>query len=176
MEIRPAAAADARGIAVVHVRTWQAAYAHALPAELLRSLSVDRREQGWREMIEGGESVLVEVVDERIVGFVAFGPARDEQGVGEVYAIYVQPEVWGTGAGRRLMLAALSQLRERGFDEAVLWVLEDNPRARRFYEAGGWIHDGGHKVEPIGELEAHEVRYRFDLSQPGPGPNGGTHP
>jgi ribosomal protein S18 acetylase RimI-like enzyme len=36
------------------------------------------------------------------------------------------------------MHAAVEQLSADGYPEAVLWVLEDNPRARRFYEREGW--------------------------------------
>jgi GNAT superfamily N-acetyltransferase len=127
-------------------------------------------------MIERGENVLAAVADRRIIGFAAFGPARDEQGAGEIYAIYVEPEAWDTGTGRALMLASLSELRGQGFGEVLLWVLEDNLRARHFYEAGGWIHDGGRKVEPIGEVEAHEVRYRLDLPRHDPGSDSGARP
>ena len=39
MEIRRASVSDAAGIAEVHVRTWQAAYAHAFGAERLAGIS-----------------------------------------------------------------------------------------------------------------------------------------
>jgi hypothetical protein len=39
-------------------------------------------------------------------------------------------------------------------------VLEDNPRARRFYERAGWALDGGRKAEPRWGVRAPEVRYR----------------
>ncbi len=53
---------------------------------------------------------------------------------------------WGTGAGRLLMSAFVERLRESGFEDATLWVLDDNPRARRFYEAAGWTLDGGSRT------------------------------
>jgi hypothetical protein len=59
------------------------------------------------------------------------------------------------------MASGVEWLRER-WDEAVLWVAEENPRARRFYEHGGWALDGGRKVDEVapGALVA-EVRYRL---------------
>ena len=45
MIIRDAELRDARGIAEVHVRSWQAAYAGIVPDEDLAQLSVDEREQ-----------------------------------------------------------------------------------------------------------------------------------
>ena len=63
-----------------------------------------------------------------------------------------------------MMERSLVQLRAAGFDEATLWVHADNPRARRFYEAGGWVFDGAEKdVESFDGILAKEVRYRITL-------------
>jgi ribosomal protein S18 acetylase RimI-like enzyme len=61
------------------------------------------------------------------------------------------------------MRETLARLRSHGFEEAVLWVLEDNPRTRRFYEQAGWRLDGGSKEETWLDLDVREVRYRIDL-------------
>src|SRR5262249_15139516 len=148
--VRRAASADAREIARVHVETGRHAYAHGFPAEYLAGLSVDGRAAlAERLLSENAGTILVAEVDGRIVGFASGGPSRDndaEAAPGEVYAIYVEPSAWGTGAGRRLLERLEAALRGIGLDEATLWVLEDNPRARRFYEAAGWRYDGGREV------------------------------
>ena len=61
------------------------------------------------------------------------------------------------------MRRALELLRERGYEEAVLWVLDDNPRARRFYEAGGWRLDGARRRGEHLGVRTEEVRYRIDV-------------
>jgi RimJ/RimL family protein N-acetyltransferase len=54
-------------------------------------------------------------------------------------------------------------LRSEGFGEAILWVLEDNPRTRRFYELAGWRAEGGSKDgEWLGTF-VRELRYRISL-------------
>ena len=75
MTVRAARPEDARGIADVHVRTWQAAYRHAFPAEVLDGLSVDERESGWLERLEAGMDIWVAGDGEAIVGFAAAGPS-----------------------------------------------------------------------------------------------------
>src|SRR5690606_41064361 len=65
-----------------------------------------------------------------------------DENVGEVTAIYLRQAHWGRGIGRRLFAAVVDRLREAGFEEAILWVLDTNARARRFYEAAGWEADG----------------------------------
>jgi len=72
-----------------------------------------------------------------ILGFVAVGASRDPGTDGELFAIYVHPEHWGTGVGRALIEAGEAELRRLGHQDAILWVLDDNPRARRFYELAG---------------------------------------
>jgi GNAT superfamily N-acetyltransferase len=80
-----------------------------------------------------------------------------------VTSVYVRPDTWGAGAGRALMAAALEALRGQGFRDATLWVLRDNPRARRFYAAAGWAEDGATRDDVVGGASVTEVRYRRPL-------------
>jgi ribosomal protein S18 acetylase RimI-like enzyme len=174
---------DADAVAIVHVRSWQAAYRGLLPDELLDGLSVARRAAMWRSIVENdrpGDSVLVlEDADESpgehgpgaLAGFAHVCAARDDDvaaGTGEVSAIYLLPTTWGRGWGRALMEACLRELSGHGYTEAVLWVLDTNARARHFYEAAGWTCDGSEKSERIGGDGSRgatitETRYRRAL-------------
>jgi len=158
--VRPARREDAAAIADIHVRTWQAAYEHVFGAERLAGVG-DRRTQ-WEERLANpppGRQVFVSEDDGRVTGFVSVGDSRDEPGKGELFAIYVLPVAWGSGAGSALMATALEALR--AYPSATLWVLEDNPRARRFYAREGWILDGGRRDEEILGVTVTEVRYRI---------------
>jgi len=57
---------------------------------------------------------------------------------------------------------AVAALREAGVETARLWVLEENARARRFYEKRGWRPDGSTRVVeyPPNPLD---VGYSLDL-------------
>lgn len=168
--VRDATAEDAAAIALVRVRSWQTAYAHAFPAERLGGMSddtgLDWLERAIAEPYPHMHTLVAEVGD-AVVGFANLGAARDaEPGTGELFAIYVLPDAWGGGAGRALMAETLARLRAEGFTEAILWVLEDNPRTRRFYELAGWKLDGGVKDEEwLGTL-VRELRYRIALGSP----------
>jgi GNAT superfamily N-acetyltransferase len=158
--VRPARREDAAAIADVHVRTWQAAYEDVFGAERLAGIG-DRRAQweSWLADPRTGWSVFVADESGRLLGFASMGPSRDEPGKGELFAIYVLPDAWGSGAGSALMASALEALR--GYSSATLWVLEDNPRARRFYEREGWILEGGRRDEEFLGMTVAEVRYRI---------------
>jgi ribosomal protein S18 acetylase RimI-like enzyme len=138
----------------------RAAYAEH---EILANLPFEQRRERWLGYLERGERLLVAEDDGAVVAFAAIGPSRDEAGVGEVYAIYADPEAWGRGIGRRLFDAAAAELREAGFAEATLWVLATNERARRFYERAGWQTDGAEKLDERLPAVA-QVRYRRALS------------
>jgi ribosomal protein S18 acetylase RimI-like enzyme len=169
VSIRPAQPRDAAAIAQIHVRTWQTAYRGQLPDTYLTSLDaeLDQRTARWELSIANAASrrqhQLVAQVGDRVVGFVTFGPSEDEPvdpHVGQIYAIYVDPSHWDRGHGRELFAAAVRGLTDAGFGAATLWVLETNARARRFYEAAGWVADGAKKTERRGDVELHEIRYR----------------
>ena len=46
-----------------------------------------------------------------------------------------------------------------GCANATLWVVDGNDRARAFYEARGWVHDGAVKVDDQGSFRLRELRY-----------------
>ncbi|HZC29000.1 MAG TPA: GNAT family N-acetyltransferase [Gaiellaceae bacterium] len=162
--IRPATARDAEGIAQVHVRTWQAAYAHVFPADELANLSVERRRALWAEYLGRDDvGIFVDESGGAVTGFVSVGASGDDDAEGELYAIYVEPARWGTGVGRALIEAGEERLRELGHRDVVLWVLDDNPRARRFYESAGWSADGTRRPIAFLGVEVPEVRYRKRL-------------
>jgi GNAT superfamily N-acetyltransferase len=167
--VRDARREDAAAIARVHTRSWQVAYEHAFPAEALAGISVERRADQWAERLATSPpraALLVAEAEGEVRGFASVGTARErDPELGELYAIYVDPDHWGAGLGRALIAEAEERLRAAGFTEAILWVLEDNPRTRRFYEAAGWTNDGGSKRDTYLGTEVSEVRYRKRLER-----------
>ena len=161
--IRPATVEDAWPIAEVNVRSWQSAYRGLLPELYLRDLSVESRAARWQRVLADPANqgdILVLVEDDSVVGFTAVDRIR-----GELRAIYLAPERWGTGLGRRLHDTAVAALRESGHREATLWVLDTNERAQRFYAAAGWVPDGATKSDtmPGEDVLLSETRYRIAL-------------
>lgn len=173
--IRLAVPDDAPGIGRVHVASWQATYPGIVPQPILDRMSVERRAAFWREAItrtldastDAGERVWVAVGEGgEVAGFASIGPARDDDlapTAGELYAIYLDPEHWSTGLGRRLHDAAVDDLAVR-HDPLVLWVLTDNARARRFYERCGWVADGSARFLDFDGTPIEEIRYRLAVA------------
>jgi GNAT superfamily N-acetyltransferase len=171
--VRPATLADADGIGLVHVRSWQSAYRGKMPRDYLDGLDPARRSEAWRHIMEQtrpsrGGVLVVAAQGGEIAGFASFGPSRDgdtdPRVTGEVYAIYAAPDAWGTGTGRALMGSAVTELARLGYADAILWVLDTNDRARRFYARAGWDEDGAHKTDASLGFDIAEIRYRRTLS------------
>ena len=169
LKIRRAEVHDALQIAQVHVGTWQFAYRGQMPDAFLNSLSVENRAKFWQETLSIPNSVPVVWVAEendKVVGFCSMGMSRDDDRkpeTGEIYAIYVDSNSMGKGVGSKLMDKGVETLRQNGFEEATLWVLDTNEKTRRFYESKGWKEDGAIKTELQDGFELKEVRYRIML-------------
>ena len=173
IEVREATKADADAICDAHVAAWREGYRHVFSDTVLRADEFDStRRQRWRRWEFDGVC-FVAVVDGRVLGFAHVGPERDRAdmardrpvGRGEVYGFYLHPDGWGSGAALQLMATAERRLAELGYDEAVLWVLEDNPRGRAFYHKAGW-HPTGERLifDAYCDEPAPEVEYRRVLT------------
>lgn len=150
LEVRDATPADAHGIATVDVTSWRATYRGLIADDVLAGMSVTDHERHWLDHITGApprSHTLVLTRHAAVLGFAATGPARvtDDHATGELHALYLVPDAWGHGLGARLHTSALDRLLAGGFLRACLWVLDNNTRARRFYDRHGW-HDTGHTV------------------------------
>ncbi len=176
LAVRWATVSDARPIAAVHISSWHAAYRGLMPDEILDGLTIEGRKRDWQGWLgEGGDRVhtLVAERDEEIEAFCTLEMPSSEPDepdtVAGIPAIYAHPDAFGRGAGTLLLDAAIGAMRERGYTESVLWMLEGNRRAEAFYERRSWHRDGGRRpgqypgitfeagAEPI------EIRFRRSL-------------
>ncbi len=136
---------DANAIARVHHDAWHATYTDLLSAETNALKTPLHFQEKWSRILADsrGSRIHVKVDDSNIVtGFVSVGPDRTEGSkIGEVWAIYVHPDVLGSGVGGELFRVGLRELREMGFNIARIRVERGNARARAFYEKFGFTED-----------------------------------
>lgn len=173
VEVRDATPADAHAIATVLVRSWRAAYRGLLPDDVLAGLSVSDGERFWSDALTARPphtSMVVATIADTVVGFAATGPPlvpadRADSTLGDLYAFYLDPDVWRRGIGTQLHAAALDRIRDCGFTHAGLWVLDTNERALRFYHRLGWTDTGRSQLDQgPGGVELRERRLHRDLS------------
>jgi ribosomal protein S18 acetylase RimI-like enzyme len=159
VRVREAIIADAEDIARIDVETWRTTYAGVLPDRVLIGLSLRQRSQMWASALArfAGDTVVAVESNGQLVGFGSCGERRDgpaEYG-GEIFTLYVLPDLQGRGIGRQMLLALFARLLRRRLPSAILWVLRDNP-SRYFYERLGGrltsqrpIKIGGASVEAV---------------------------
>ncbi len=166
MTIRAGELSDATGLAAAHVASWEEAYREILPADAIEEWNQKRPAQ-WdaylRDPTNPAKNLVCEV-DGEIAGFTRYGHCRDD-GIdpkvnGELHAIYVTPRFWGRGCGYALWQATLERLRDAGYADVAVWTLQQNVRARCFYERIGFALQPGRVkfFERNGE-RFPEVRY-----------------
>lgn len=151
-------------ISGIYEQSWKFAYKGIIPQSFLDSIPHGK----WVSHL-GKDSMHHLVIDEDgwLTGTASFCASRWEQfaGYGELVSIYLLPEYMGKGRGAALMAEALKGLSDAGFDRVMLWVLEDNHRARRFYEKQGFICAEVFLENEIGGKLLREVAYVHGKSE-----------
>lgn len=145
-------------ISKIYESSWKYAYKGIIPQDYLDSIPTGQ----WANSINKvGLNSLVLTDHGRIIGTASFCKSRWEKysDYGEVVSIYFLPDYIGKGYGSLLLKKCMEELKQYGFHKVLLWVLEDNHRARKFYEKFGFIYSEVFKDENIGGKDVREVLY-----------------
>ena len=106
--------------------------------------------------------MTLELVDGAPHGLAAWSASRDgELQTAELICIHSRPGNWGKGYGAALMRHALLEMENAGYSYAALWVFAENHRARRFYEALGFVATGATQIS----FGCEELQYRKSLTK-----------
>lgn len=163
MEIRPIQTQDDRAaISRIYEESWKHAYRGILPQAYLDSIPTGN----WCNSLDApGRNTLLLLDGSEIVGTASYSASRFEQmyEYGEIVSIYILPEYCAKGYGKALLQAAINGLREIGFRDIFLWVLEENRIARRFYEKFGFQANGGYTEVTLGGKTLREVQYTYHI-------------
>ena len=165
LTIRKANILDARDVAILHIRSWIAAYSGIIPSRAIAEAN-GRRFSRWQKLLKDVNiDTYVSVYNHEIVGLLCMSKSRDNDTAPDTYeimALYLLPEFFGKGVAKPLMDFALSHIKDLGYKSVILWALEENTRADKFYKKSGFYPDGTKKEIVIGR-PLDEIRYRKDL-------------
>jgi ribosomal protein S18 acetylase RimI-like enzyme len=140
--IRDATEIDAAAIAALHAESWRSAYRGVLSEEYLEKEVHRDRLAVWQERFSMNPHKLMFVMaaelESVLTGFVCVFPEEDAVFGSFLDNLHVTPKYTGQGIGRRLLSESAKRLVTRGSSVGLyLWVIEQNYRARQFYEKAG---------------------------------------
>lgn len=143
--VRNAIPADAEQITFVHLESWKTTYRGIFPDEWLDKSPetiaknvVNRRMRITQEAESNWQEIVAEV-DGKIVGLASGGVNRNPEFPyqADLCAIYLLKEYQNQGIGRLLVRAFAELVIKNGMQSMIIWALEENHKARRFYEKLG---------------------------------------
>lgn len=161
--IRKAIPGDEKVLAYIQTESWKAAFADILsPEELVRCTNLQKAEQMYHGVLRReGCNMAIEFVADQPHCIAAWGKNRCDWGdtVGELICVHSLQNNWAKGYGSAMMEYVLAQLQQANYKSVILWVFEDNKRARNFYEKHGFgVTEQKKLANGIAEL-----MYRKDL-------------
>ncbi|MGO3067222.1 MAG: GNAT family N-acetyltransferase, partial [Brevibacterium linens] len=136
--VRRACVDDAAQIAAVHIAAWRTAYRGIMADEALDSLDLGRQTAGWSNNLSADANPMSTLIvvqmqalvaahegdspppEDRVLGFGGVCPPRDPAevlgrlpdaaGLGQLAAINLHPDAFGTGVGAVLLHALEDEL------------------------------------------------------------------
>lgn len=161
MEIRFVTEHDDLGaVSNVYEKSWKYAYKNIIPQSYLDGIPKGK----WLQSLDNDTRHSLIMLDgDKVIGTSSFGASRfdDMDGYGEIISVYLLPEYIGKGCGKQLFQAAVDELKQMGYNDIFLWVLEENTRARRFYEKFGFKTNGKILNDNIGGRDLTEIQYIY---------------
>ncbi len=164
IEIRKSCFEDIEAIVDINIKTWRTTYSNIIDEDFLFKLedSIEARIKRSKERFKSGntnETTLVAVENQKVLGFIVFGKARETEAVNingflEIYAVYVLKEAQGKGIGKKLIKEA-----SKNHENVLIWALKDNPFVGFYKKLGGRVQYN--KVINIGKQELEEVGFVF---------------
>ncbi len=155
---------DITRLSEIHVYGWRHAYKNIISdEELFKNINVERSKSIFSKIINEEKENLDIYNDGIVKGFVIHDNSRDSDcdNSYEVKAIYVEPAFINNGIGKQLLKNAEESCIKSNLSKISIWVLEENLKARKFYEKNGYTQDGSEKT--IESWGVKEIRYSKKL-------------
>ncbi|MGG5461130.1 GNAT family N-acetyltransferase [Clostridium sp. B9] len=143
IDLRKVKVGDEKVLAYIQTESWKAAFGEILSREEIEKFSdVKKAEEMYSMLLKediGNGYILSVGGKPHCIAY--WNDAREEnmKGYAELICIHSLAENWGVGYGSIMMEYILEEVRRAGFKDLILWVFEENSRARKFYEKYGFV-------------------------------------
>lgn len=147
-------------ISEIYEKSWRYAYKDIIPQEFLDSIEKGK----WIPIFDFPDwSIVVCIENSKYIGTISFSKSRFQEyfSYGEIISFYILPEYIGKGYGNKILKYVIKELYGLGYSQLLLWVLEDNYLAKKFYKKNGFIETDNYMVDNIGGKELKEVMFIY---------------
>lgn len=157
--IRRVQKGDEQTLAYIQTESWKAAFRDILAEDVLENhTDLGRTEKMYGKLLAEGKGngyILETGGNAHCIAY--WDKSRDSEltDAAEIICIHSLPDNWRKGFGSRMMDRLLDDIAAAGYSEVILWVFEENRRARAFYEVKGFAFTG--KTKPA--LGTTEICY-----------------
>ena len=156
---------DIEQIVDINIKDWKKVYKGIIDDEILDNLNREEKIKKWREHYNIG-NVIVAEENGTILGYCRYDDNVVYENTdidSEIIAIYVDCDKLGNGIGKKLVEYVKADLKNKNKTKMVIWCLEKNQNARKFYEkmGGNLLSDEKH-FEKEGK-KYKEVGYVYNI-------------
>lgn len=161
--IRKVQADDEVYLAYIQTESWKTAFKNILSEEILQKATERNCATAmYKRLLDEhiGNGYILEVNgNPHCIAW--WDKARDDDmpDYAELICIHSLQNNWRKGYGTKMMEKVLDDIKDAGYTKVMLWVFTDNDRARKFYEACGFVTYG--KTKPY--FETQEICYERNL-------------
>lgn len=158
--IRYASLNDSEILGKIHSKSSMAGFKGIIPDDILYDVfSIERRTKRFiSELSIGSPKTAICFDNSKAAGFISFGNCRygnNDNSWAEIWRVYILQEFWGSNIAKELVDWGINEIVKENYKNIELWVLEENIRARKFYEKIGFKSDNSFQETDSGK----ELRY-----------------
>ena len=155
---------DASAIAKLQIASLRASHKAFFPPHLHRLVlppnDVVPNGKAWLGWLKRANAYTAVSRHQTILtGFTTIHKKKGDESLAEIAAYFVHPEYWRQGIGLQLWTHLCEESTSLEIQKFVVWVLDNNQRAKQFYASLGFKSNGNtrtfleHGAETINEIQ-----------------------
>ena len=145
MIIRYAEEKDVQELAKLISKTWKETYEKIMNPKVFEEEEESEKEFQINQLVNRIKNkeayILVCEVEGKLIAYIDYGTYSDEEiklpNLSEINAIYILKEHQNMGFGKKLLLKAVEDLEQEGYDKLAIWGLEANKCTNFYKKIGG---------------------------------------
>ena len=158
---------DIEQIVDINIKAWKKEYKGIIDDEILNNLNRQEKIKKWKKSYNKG-NVIVAEESGTILGYCRYDDSAVYKNTdidSEIIAIYVDCDKLENGIGRKLVEYVKNDLKNKNKTKMIIWCLEKNQNARKFYEKiGGNLTSNEKYFEKEGK-KYKEVGYVYNINK-----------